>query len=164
MSDQADRCATTVRIYNVRGPRKDGSGRFYWRADGHDPAIGKRRTVWTGWAHEHEVFQTLEALGYVVLRRNEKNNGPAAAQIFGFVYFIQSGAGPIKIGFTVGDPIDRMKTLQTGSPKTLRLLAAIKATPQMERFLHKALRRHRLRGEWFRAVGVLPLISDGPTP
>lgn len=68
------------------------------------------------------------------------------------VYFIQSGdAGPIKIGFTSGCPLDRMANLQTGCPDELRLVAHARGTADDERELHKRFAHLRLRGEWFQA-------------
>jgi hypothetical protein len=68
-----------------------------------------------------------------------------------YVYFIQADeAGPIKIGFTAGDPQARLNQLQTGNPSALKLLGAIKGTTAKERELHAALSEHRLQGEWFK--------------
>ncbi len=37
-----------VKARAIRGPHKDGSGRWYWRAEVY--SAGKTETVWTGWA------------------------------------------------------------------------------------------------------------------
>jgi len=72
-----------------------------------------------------------------------------------FVYFIQSGKkGAIKIGKS-NDPEDRLKTLQTGSPKTLYLIASIHCKSEQEAYtlekkIHNKLCKQRLNGEWFR--------------
>lgn len=39
-----------LKLRAIRGPHKDGSGRWYWRAERYDPATRKRATAWTGWA------------------------------------------------------------------------------------------------------------------
>ena len=67
-----------------------------------------------------------------------------------YVYFIQADEnGPIKIGFTSGDPQRRLNQLQTAHPAALRLIGAIKGTTAQERELHKRLSEWRLKGEWF---------------
>lgn len=71
------------------------------------------------------------------------------------VYFVQSGAnGPIKIG-TARDVTNRLASLQTGSPVSLRLLGVIPGDVTVEKTLHARFDRHRIRGEWFRPVGRL---------
>lgn len=67
------------------------------------------------------------------------------------VYFLQAQhGGPIKIGFTQ-DLACRVRTLSTGSPSPLRVLAAAAGgTPDMEADLHTAFAAARLHGEWFR--------------
>jgi len=68
-----------------------------------------------------------------------------------FVYFIQADEdGPIKIGFTAGDPQSRLAQLQTGNPVALKLLGAIRGDTAKERELHAALAEWRLQGEWFK--------------
>jgi len=65
------------------------------------------------------------------------------------VYFIQAGeSGPVKIG-KAGDPIARLKALQTGSAARLNLLAVIDAD---EHALHDRFADHRVAGEWFALV------------
>lgn len=67
------------------------------------------------------------------------------------VYFVQAGPdGPIKIGITTA--LDsRLRTLQTGSPRRLRLLHTESGGRQRELAFHRRWARHRLRGdgEWF---------------
>lgn len=77
-----------------------------------------------------------------------------------FVYILQDGTdGHIKIGWAA-NPFDRLKQLQTGNSRQLRLLycedlgskcGAVRA----ERMLHKEFAGHRVRGEWFRFIGSL---------
>lgn len=67
------------------------------------------------------------------------------------VYFIGSPSqpgSPIKIGFTT-DLKKRLKSLQTGSPNKLEVLAAIEAGGSQERAYHDQFAAHRLHGEWF---------------
>lgn len=54
----------------------------------------------------------------------------------------------VKIGY--GSPLSRLCTLQIGNPRKLRVLASIESSPRLERFLHRAFKGVRIRGEWFR--------------
>lgn len=68
---------------------------------------------------------------------------------FIYAYAIQAGeGGPVKIGVT-RDPVQRLKTLQTGNPETLRGLAAWRVLPGEERLIHDDFASVRIRGEWF---------------
>jgi hypothetical protein len=80
-----------------------------------------------------------------------------------FVYVIGEAAGPVKIG--VGkDPLARLRTMQTGNPRRLRLERAVVGWQPEEALLHEIWRpfaicadgeRHlpgsRPRTEWFNA-------------
>lgn len=88
------------------------------------------------------------------------------------VYFIEAvGAGLVKIGFTDGNPEDRLKQLQTGCPHALRLRAAMHGDLNREKAMHQQFAHLRESGEWFRltleveayiavAVMLLPAIDD----
>lgn len=66
------------------------------------------------------------------------------------IYFIEAiGADRVKIGYTDGDPESRMKSLQTGCPHRLRLLAAVDGDMDAERALHQAFDHLCTVGEWF---------------
>lgn len=74
-----------------------------------------------------------------------------------YVYFIKAGRrkrAPVKIG--VASNIERrLATLQTGNHRELLLLAAIKCETKhdayrLESMFHRMLKRHKMRGEWFR--------------
>lgn len=66
----------------------------------------------------------------------------------GFVYFIKADSGKIKIGWSV-DPIERLKTLQTGSPEILTLIGCIRGTREDEGVFHRMFKHYRLHCEWF---------------
>lgn len=69
---------------------------------------------------------------------------------FGWVYFIACHeTGRIKIGFTKGDPIKRVRALQTGCSTELGLIAQHPGTPETERLLHERFKERRLHREWF---------------
>jgi len=70
----------------------------------------------------------------------------------GFVYFIKmEETREIKIGFTVKNPKERLKDLQTGNSNKLILLGYIDGTNQDEFNLHQEFSEERKPiGEWFK--------------
>lgn len=77
------------------------------------------------------------------------------------VYFIQAiDGGPVKIGHAASIA-SRLKSLQTGSPVLLRVLATIPGAGQAgEAALHKRFVRSRSHGEWFRPTpGLMEYIA-----
>lgn len=76
----------------------------------------------------------------------------------GWVYFISSGQGAIKIGWAK-DPDKRLRQLQIGTPKPLRLVGVIAGSQMVERLIHKDLALARLRGEWFDRKKALPIVN-----
>lgn len=80
----------------------------------------------------------------------------------GFVYFIRAvDSGRVKIGFTIGNPWDRLDALQTGNHEPLRLHASIQGSPKKERALHERFHHIRERGEWFVPTPELVAYMDG---
>ena len=75
---------------------------------------------------------------------------PSLAQ---FVYFISDGDA-IKIGLSK-TPKGRLRTLQTGHPRELVLLASLEGSRRLEREIHERFANLRLRGEWFRDDGEI---------
>lgn len=73
------------------------------------------------------------------------------------VYFIQdSNTCHIKIGYTSGDPAERMAALQTGNPGKLVLLCHFEPADQAyENTLHRRFAADRVQGEWFRPSAAL---------
>ncbi len=74
-----------------------------------------------------------------------------------YVYLIQAGnkkIDPVKVGFSK-DPERRVKDLQTGNPKPLRLLMKIKCNDdkharKLEKTLHEMLGNQNIHLEWFK--------------
>ena len=65
------------------------------------------------------------------------------------IYFIQDGPdGAIKIGYS-SDPQRRLRELQTGAGRPLRILHTMYGTVEDERRLHRAYACLRQHGEWF---------------
>src|SRR5436190_10066712 len=69
--------------------------------------------------------------------------------MFGFVYFIASDRGSIKIGWS-SDVAKRFRTLETGSPDALTLLGFIPGDRAREKELHGQWKDQRVRLEWYR--------------
>lgn len=67
------------------------------------------------------------------------------------IYFIQDESTLyIKIGYTAGDPAERLAALQVGCPGGLVLIHVIPGDQQEESRLHRLFSDSRARGEWFR--------------
>jgi Meiotically up-regulated gene 113 len=81
------------------------------------------------------------------------------------VYFIHCPAfKAIKIGFGI-DAAKRLVTFQIGCPAELVLIGICQGGSVRESKIHQRFRRHRIRGEWFRATSdvmsyVTRLIND----
>ena len=75
----------------------------------------------------------------------------------GFVYFIVADAPKrmVKIGYTAGHPIDRLRALQTGSPVQLEVVAFVEGAIALEQKRHRTFRKLRTQGEWFVCEGKL---------
>jgi hypothetical protein len=78
-----------------------------------------------------------------------------------------SAAGPLKIG--IGrDPSRRLRELQTGNPKRLRVLYArtsLSNAASAESLTHQRLRALRILGEWFdvslpEAISAIEAVAD----
>jgi hypothetical protein len=69
------------------------------------------------------------------------------------IYLITDGE-KVKIGYSK-DPLKRLKQLQTGHPKLLRLMKVYNAPNWVEKRIHYIIRwdRTRGRGEWFDLKG-----------
>lgn len=74
---------------------------------------------------------------------------PAAYRKRGFVYAIRDDAAQaVKIGFT-GNPMRRLKQLQTASATPLRMLCIFENVQALEASLHQSFASRRMCGEWF---------------
>jgi hypothetical protein len=84
----------------------------------------------------------------------------------GFIYVVKGDHGHVKVGVSI-NPIERLATLQTGSPFLLRLdyVGALADFGYgLEADVHAALASYRLAGEWFNcpievAVGTLNAVA-----
>lgn len=69
------------------------------------------------------------------------------------IYFVQvEGGGPIKIGFTEGDPRIRMSKLQSDCPWPVQLLGAVAGDVTKEAEYHRRFDAHRIQSHWFNPV------------
>lgn len=76
----------------------------------------------------------------------------------GFVYFAVGQVGSdlmVKIGYTSGDPHQRVRALQIGSPVNLDVFGWIRGSVALEQKFHRTFASLRVHGEWFEAVGKL---------
>lgn len=73
------------------------------------------------------------------------------------VYLIyHPGDHALKIGFTDGDPEDRLRFMQTGSASPLELVNVIPgASRSVEGYFHRQFSHFRIRGEWFADTEVV---------
>jgi Meiotically Up-regulated Gene 113 (MUG113) protein len=79
---------------------------------------------------------------------------PREENALGQIYFVRAGKdGPVKIGFTYGDPVLRVSDLQIGNHLPLILLKSIPGTLADEAAFHRRFARQNLRGEWFDVEG-----------
>jgi hypothetical protein len=66
------------------------------------------------------------------------------------VYIIKQGrANLFKIGFSQTSVQARLKTLQTGNPKELTIVAMFHGAQPEEQELHRIYKERRQKGEWF---------------
>lgn len=76
------------------------------------------------------------------------------------IYFIQSGNGPIKIGYTTVSQL-RFSMLQVGNPEPLKIIKILRGGREEETAIHKKFKRDRLRGEWYiPSPELLKFIND----
>lgn len=81
------------------------------------------------------------------------------------VYFVEC-AGRIKIGFS-NNVKARLQQLSTGAPGKLNLVATIPGPHRLERAIHRHLKAHRVKGEWFDdcaevRAAIDDLVRNGP--
>lgn len=126
---------------------------------------------------EGKAFAEAEASAEGLLRSEGLSAGvDAQAPGRGTVYFIE-GTGPLgflKIGFTGGDVLSRVKGLQTGHPERLDAAYAIEGDERLEKLLHRFFEPFRAYGEWFthrddilkivRRSGLKRVNSPSPAP
>lgn len=65
-----------------------------------------------------------------------------------YVYFIGGETGAIKIGLSIA-PVERLASMQMGSPIKLSILAKVEGDAALEKAYHKRFSDHRSHGEWF---------------
>lgn len=65
------------------------------------------------------------------------------------IYFIQANLGPIKIGVT-GNLKARIASMNIDNHCDLTVLASVAGDQPTEQMIHRALFRHKSKGEWFK--------------
>ena len=93
------------------------------------------------------------------LRSLLRGDGPPKAKPIDLIYFIWDG-DHVKIGTSV-NPIPRLKSLQTGNPRKLEILATMIGGRDTEKSLHDQFSHLRVSGEWFRPDAAMwKMIED----
>lgn len=82
------------------------------------------------------------------LEKKVKINDEQTQDVVGFIYLITNDDF-IKLGFST-NVTKRIKSLQTSSPKRLKLIKRVKGTIEQEKQLHRKLLQYRVNGEWYR--------------
>jgi T5orf172 domain len=76
------------------------------------------------------------------------------------VYVLDDGHA-FKIGYTKGYVAARVKDLQTGNPRLIRMVAEVgSASEDVEAHLHTAFGEWNLQGEWFEREPLKRLVAD----
>lgn len=71
------------------------------------------------------------------------------------IYFIQEGEnGPVKVGKGVST-VARIKQLQTGNPRPLKIYAVVPGYSSLETRIKKDLAEFQINGEWFNSTSKL---------
>ena len=74
-------------------------------------------------------------------------SGPKIPKPYTNIYAIRMG-GFVKIGKS-DNVRKRLATLQTACPQELELLGQMRASPSLERLIHRSIDKYRAHGEWF---------------
>lgn len=82
------------------------------------------------------------------------------------IYFIQQGEdGPVKVGHSYTEQVGkRMSNLQTSNPCELRLLTTMPGSTDREKWIHRLLADHHIRGEWFHPAPLVLAMATGSHP
>lgn len=89
---------------------------------------------------KHGRFKRCEVCADAVCRCPDR--------VTGYVYFLQSEVGLIKIGYT--DSLEsRLKSLRTMNAASFVVLKTVLANRVLEKRVHEAFREERRHGEWF---------------
>jgi len=102
------------------------------------------------WGNEKANQYVVEkALSVGFRRKGESAFFERVAVGDGYVYFIEAvGLKRLKIGYS-DDPDKRVRTLATGSPVSLRVLAKMPGTQAMEKEIHAKFAHLKVENEWF---------------
>lgn len=128
----------------------------FYIAEDRGPGYSRLGT-WSVWVSDRSAYGAtvlyggLSSISQAAERMADCVRAYEAVRPVHQVYFICSPSqpgSPIKIGFTT-DLKKRLKSLQTGSPNKLEVLAVVAACVTQERAYHERFAAHRLNGEWF---------------
>lgn len=150
-----------AQVYGARkGQAKHSNGFAWWGPNRTDPAEAAQDYCNYINGHPERLPATLRSPGNRVPRdpiddreveaargvlRDARAQRRKLAQ--GYVYLITDGTA-VKVGYSV-KPAARVSELQTGNPRKLRLLAAMKGTEEDEAAIHQRFMDHNIILEWF---------------
>lgn len=117
-----------------------------------------------------------KAKGHEVVWQNVSDLFAAAARFDNatFVYFISEGDdGAVKVGYAA-DPVARLRQMQTGNPRRLRIEYVLLGTKRLEKSVHRLWEAHAVpaatarkggapRTEWFNPTArdsLFPIVAD----
>lgn len=103
------------------------------------------------WRKRFKDLSVTDEVWERLLATVEHSEQPIQKESNGYLYVIRNEENIWKIGISE-DVTSRISNLQTASPSKLTLLATYKSyTPvyNLEQKVHKKLRKHNIRGEWF---------------
>ena len=112
---------------------------------------GVSPTTWNYWVRTRRDAAAAAAADRPTRMAPTPESRTRGPSVIGKVYFV-TGTGPrdaVKIGWTVCDPANRLRALQTGSPVELRYLALVRAHSPFEGWCHRQFEPDRKYGEWF---------------
>ena len=115
--------------------------------------------------HTRETLEPAIVEGRRTIRLRDPQNAWMKSQIedakrfpHHHIYFVRCGAF-VKIGHS-GSVAFRMKTMRTGNPYELELLALLRGHEETERALHEMFRRQHHRDEWFKLTKPIKEFVD----
>ena len=120
------------------------------------------------WRSDFVVLQFIRARKKTVAQKQACRRLVETSALFdchdiGSVYAIQDEHNRVKIGWTSGEVINRLRQLQTGSSESLSVVGSMRGSMTHEKALHCrfAESKVRSRGEWFYYTADLRKYIEG---
>lgn len=113
-----------------------------------------------GFTVERGTQITLPAIRYSKKKKAMLSRVKAPVHGTPLIYFILESTEFVKVGWTSGHVADRLKSVQTGNPRLLKLVAWVPGSQKDEHWLHRRLYRSQKCGEWFRMSKRVKTVVD----